>query len=288
MALARLYYLDNLNQFDRTDKMRQKLLLLAAVFFGVLAFVLTFHQIQVERQKALGSATWVVLTVMKSDKTSGEELRDDDIAPARVRRFKSNLSREIPWDRRNSIIGRKLTMSVQKGHFLEWSDVESSYKRGRGGIADKIPMGSRAISISVDATSSVTGLIQPFNKVDIIGTFRFPEQKGDMAYDTLTLTILQNVVILATGTDYNQKNLSSDPRVSRGYSTVTLALTPEEVEMIVFASQKGRLTLSLRNHEETMMTQKLQSVNFKYLEENIQKYNQEREKRMKRGVNLYK
>ena len=55
--------------------------------------------------------------------------------------------------------------------------------------------------------------------------------------------------------------------------------------MIIFASQKGRLTLSLRNFEETKIEKDLQSVNFKFLEENIRKWNDDREKMMKEGRN---
>jgi pilus assembly protein CpaB len=57
---------------------------------------------------------------------------------------------------------------------------------------------------------------------------------------------------------------------------VTLELTPKEVEMIVFATQKGRLVLSLRSYNETGFEDKLQSVNFKYLQDHIEEYNKER------------
>jgi pilus assembly protein CpaB len=93
------------------------------------------------------------------------------------------------------------------------------------------------------------------------------------------------VRVLATGTDMG-KALSSMPQASKqarrkGYSTLTLSLSPKEVEMIVFASQKGRLSFSLRNEEETRIVKDLQSVNFKYLENNIKKYNEERESKMR-------
>jgi pilus assembly protein CpaB len=59
---------------------------------------------------------------------------------------------------------------------------------------------------------------------------------------------------------------------------------PDEVEMIIFASQKGRLTLSLRNYEDTRITRDIEkrSVNFKLLEKEIPNYNQRREDRRNR------
>jgi pilus assembly protein CpaB len=74
---------------------------------------------------------------------------------------------------------------------------------------------------------------------------------------------------------------SSAEAKTKGYNTVTLALTPKEVEMIVFASQKGKLYHSLRNYEDAQFQDDLQSVNFKYLEQSIDKYTKEREMFMK-------
>ena len=64
---------------------------------------------------------------------------------------------------------------------------------------------------------------------------------------------------------------------------MTLQLFPEEVEMIVFAAQKGRLTLSLRNFEDERIERSIESrsVNFKLLEKEIPNYNRRREERRK-------
>ena len=82
---------------------------------------------------------------------------------------------------------------------------------------------------------------------------------------------------------YLASSSSGQNYAARSYSTVTLELTPKEVEMIIFASQKGRLTMSLRNYEESAITQKLQSVNWDFLQKNIMNYNAEREKMMRAG-----
>lgn len=60
---------------------------------------------------------------------------------------------------------------------------------------------------------------------------------------------------------------------------MTLLLYPEEVEMIIFASQKGKLNLSLRNFEDVKISRETEkrSVNFKQLEKEIPTYNQRRE-----------
>lgn len=255
------------------------MLLLTAVFFGVLAFLLTFHQIKVEREKALGQTRTVEVIVLNKDMVADEPVTLNDIKPLKVKRFKSAADREILWSMNDKILGQTLANSLSTGSILQWSDFQLAAK-GVKGLSDLITQGDRAISISVDATSSVTGLINPGDNVDIVGTFRFPEMKGDKTLDTLTITILQNVKILATGTDTGKFTLNKNAR-RKNYSTVTLSLTPKEVEMIIFASQKGRLSLSLRNNEETKIEASLQSVNFKYFEDHINNYNKDREKRIR-------
>ena len=63
---------------------------------------------------------------------------------------------------------------------------------------------------------------------------------------------------------------------------MTLELSPKEVEMIIFASQKGRIQMSLRNYEDAAVATDLQSVNWKYLQQNVNKYMQEREEKSTR------
>ncbi len=261
--------------------MRQKLLLLAAVIFGILAFVFTYHQIAAEKRRIMGSAQDVALIKIKKPMTEGDKISSDNIELFQTKRFETGVTSEISWKNKDDIIGKELMFPKQPGTILTWNDLKVPYEVSRkSGLAGKVRKGQRAISIAVDATSSVTGLIRPDNNVDIIGTFRFPDMKGDSALDTITMTILQNVKILATGTDLNPPNdlLSAQKAqaATKGYSTVTLALYPKEVEMIVFASQKGRLTLSLRAYEETGFEENIQSVNFNYLQSKIDSYMKER------------
>ena len=262
--------------------MRQKLLLLAAVFFGVLAFVLAYNQINYEKRKIRGTATEYYVVQMAKAVASNEELKDTDLVQKKVTRLRQNsmASNEVLWSSKNAVIGRKLMFSKEQGQILHWNDLQQARRRNTG-LSGIIPYEYRAVSIPVDNISSVSNLVQPEDNVDIIGTFRFPNMQGDKGFDTVTLTILQNVKILATGNDWS--SYTSGRNRSRGYSSVTLAVTPKEAEMIIFASSKGKLSLSLRNFEETKFDAKLQTVNFRFLEKNIPLYNKEREDRQKEG-----
>jgi pilus assembly protein CpaB len=256
--------------------MKQKMMIVLALFFGVLAFTLTYYQIKYERDKLFRSAKDVDLIKMKKSLTQGEKITAADIELFQTKIFAGVGRVEIEWKDSNNIIGRKVSASVLKGEVLKWFQLEEDFVLKREGLAGIIPPGLRAVSIAVDTTSSVTGLVKPSQHVDIVGTFHFPEMKGDKSLDTITLTILQNVVVLATGTQMAAYSSGAEAK-TKGYNTVTLALSPKEVEMIVFATQKGKLSLSLRHYEDAKFQYDLQSVNFKYLEQNIDKYTRERE-----------
>ena len=86
--------------------MRQKILMLAAVFFGVLAFIFTYQQIKQERSKIMNSAIRVRLIRMKTDVSEGDKLMESDIEMFETMRFASAANTlEIPWDRRTDVIG---------------------------------------------------------------------------------------------------------------------------------------------------------------------------------------
>ena len=270
--------------------MRQKILMLAAVFFGVLAFIFTYQQIKQERNKILSSAVRVRLIRMKADVSEGDKLMESDIEMFETMRFVNAATNtlEIPWDRRSDVIGSPVRSVVRKGDILTWRDFKQVFTKERTGLPAQTRSGWRAISIPVSQVTSVSGLIRPNNFVDVIGTFHFPDAKGDSSLDTVTMTILQRVKVLATGADigYAQQNgvQASSSAVGRSYSTVTLELTPKEVEMIIFAQQKGSLTLSLRSYEDPNITTDVQSVDWAYLQQHIKDYTAEREQLLKKSA----
>jgi pilus assembly protein CpaB len=71
------------------------------------------------------------------------------------------------------------------------------------------------------------------------------------------MTLLQNVVVLATG--HITANATSVPEEEKRFSTVTLLALPEEAEMLTLAQDLGTLTLLLR-HPDDLDSQEKRSV----------------------------
>lgn len=119
------------------------------------------------------------------------------------------------------------------------------------GLNAIISRGKRAMTIETDAESSLAGLLQPGNKVDVIVTIRPDDQsKGKW----LTETILQNLKVLAVGDTLNPTSAEEDAakkkkssQSSRRKTPVTLEVTPEESQKLALARSRGDLHLVLRS-----------------------------------------
>lgn len=178
------------------------------------------------------------------------------------------------------VLSRRTLIAHRKGEVVFWSDIEGGSPAKKGLSAD-IRRQMRAISINVSGSAAVSGMVKPNDHVDVIGTFNFPnaaEEKGGKE-ELVTCTILQNVLVLATG-----KETSKSLAVSYGgmggsaYSTVTLEVTPREAEMLAFAEQiRGRLVLTLRNRNDASYEKQLPQVNYTKIREEIEELNLKRQ-----------
>ena len=101
------------------------------------------------------------------------------------------------------------------------------------------------MSIRVSAESSVHHWVEPSDRVDVIGVFRDPRTR-----EMVSVTMLQNVIVLATGRIGGQTNRRLLAENEKAYNTVTVHVLPEAVEMLVLAQELGTLYLSLRNPED--------------------------------------
>lgn len=255
--------------------MKQKLILFIAILAGIIAFGLTVKYLRHEKERILASAKRVEVVVAATDLPAGSVLKNSDLRRFMV--FQQNVgTRAILPESVREIIGKKLLFSINRGDPVQWSDVDVPY-RGEVGLAETIVPGMRAISISVDAVSSVSSMIKPNDRVDVLGTFSFPSTTITGETETVTLTVLQDVTVLATGQRMarSMSSPSARPdRSTRGYSTITFEVTPREAELLVFAQTvRGRLYLSLRNPSDVSFVTDLPCINFDHLQNKLQELN---------------
>ena len=70
-----------------------------------------------------------------------------------------------------------------------------------GGVAAVLKPGKRAIAVKGDKVIGISGFINPGNRVDVLVTIEDPKKKEDK-----TKTILENVLVLATGTQIQEND----------------------------------------------------------------------------------
>jgi pilus assembly protein CpaB len=112
-------------------------------------------------------------------------------------------------------------------------------ERGSGqGLAPIIPVGMRAVSVRVTEVVGVAGFVLPGMRVDVLVTGRPPDSN-----DTITTTVLQNIVVLSAGQNYQPDAKGQ----AINASTVTLLVSPEQAELLTLAGNEGKIQLVLRN-----------------------------------------
>ena len=109
----------------------------------------------------------------------------------------------------------------------------------RGFLAAVLRPGYRAVSLRINATSSIAGLIFPGDRVDIILTHSV---KADGPSRRVSETVLTNVRILAI--DQKTDDQDSAPKLGKN---ATFEVTPKQAEMLSVLSDLGKLSLSLRS-----------------------------------------
>ena len=113
----------------------------------------------------------------------------------------------------------------------------------RGFLAAVLRPGYRAIAIRVNATSGVSGLVFPGDRIDLILTHSIVDRTGEETIERrASETILENVRVLAI--DQRVDENSTEPAVA---SNFTLEVTPKQAEMVSVVRDLGTLSISLRS-----------------------------------------
>ena len=114
---------------------------------------------------------------------------------------------------------------------------------GKGGIMPMlIPEGQRGVTIRLDEATRESGFVMPNSRVDVLVSM----SKAPGSNERIAKVILQDVTVLAAGQIVEMKD--NKPVTN---TTVTLALTPQQVERLAVAQSDGRLMLVQRNLRDT-------------------------------------
>jgi pilus assembly protein CpaB len=216
--------------------------LIIAIVLGLLAGVVSYSAIKRKEKEVRAGWNLVPVIVAAQDIVEGASITYEMIAQRPIpEQFVT--SSVIKPDSANYIVGQKVLVPIQAGDPLLWSQFETSKATER--LSSIIQKKGRAVTIPVTDTSSVGSWVRPNDHIDIVGTFRDPGSSEQVA-----VTMLQNVIVLATGKITGTTNINLLPEGQRDYHNITILLLPEEAEIITLAQTMGTLTLTLRNGED--------------------------------------
>jgi len=147
------------------------------------------------------------------------------------------------------IMGIRVRSRVKAGEPILWSDLAITGAEARD-LASLITPGMRAVAIPATASSTFNGLLRPGDRVDVLLTTVGSDEQR------MTIPLLQNLLVLATGQDVDRDAEQSQARSSRR-ATVTVGVTVEQSQVLTFGRSRGELTLVLRNPDDIRIAEGL-------------------------------
>lgn len=130
-------------------------------------------------------------------------------------------------------------------------------------LSSIIPPGKRAVSVSVDSIASVGGMIRPGDYVDVVGTVALPGRttpEGKTEARMSILPLFQDILVLAMGQELETYPAQTKETPS-GTTIVTLALSPQEANVIAFIEEQGKVRLVLRSPKDKQ-TQRMEPADW--------------------------
>ncbi len=234
---------------------RKLLLALGVVFVivGLWLAVIWFNQIagrssQTAEQEQNRPAVLVALdgipsgTLLREGEIGWKEVASGELRPGYLQRGQIS---------ENEFFGAITRRGFAKGEPLLVSDlVKPSDRRFLSAV---LRPGHRAVSISVDAPQSSSGLMLPGDYVDIILTQNFGDSLGSAARRSVGETFLRNVRVVAVDQSLSTQTKrgeaggqatfpGSDARVPK---TITLELDEQQAQKLFVAMQLGKLQLAV-------------------------------------------
>jgi len=220
----------------------EKLPLVVALVLGLLAGAVAFWGIKKKEAEVRQGWNLVPVVVATRDLREGTLVTREMMAQRPIPEQFVTTSVVKP-DLASYLENQKLLVPVQAGDPFLWTQFETINTGDR--LSSKIQRRGRVITIDASMRSAVGGWIRPNDHVDVIGTFKDPRTSQQVA-----MTLLQNVIVLATGKLTGASNGGTGSEAQREYNNVSLLVLPEEAEILTLAEELGGLTMVLRNEDD--------------------------------------
>lgn len=237
--------------------MKPKTVVLLAVAVGSGLLAMLGVQQAMSTQQAQPEETVQVL-VARQDIEVGVQLTEQNVE------FRAMPVSAVPQDpvlKPEQYERRSPTYALKAGDIVRVSKLSAPNVFGK---STQIKEGMRVVSIPVDDTHTVSGLLSPGDRVDVLVTYNHRSTRGQPV--TKTLILLEYVEVFATD-DKTQREANAPGGDAKNKTrNVALLLAPEHVPYIMLAQSKGKLGLAWRRRDDDTVAS-VGSINEEALEE---------------------
>jgi pilus assembly protein CpaB len=231
---------------DTIRSNRGTLLLIGAIGFAILAVFAAKNylgqQVALEKARLQPKQAMVDVVVAKSDLPRGSVIEQANMAVRSIPRAYA-VSGSVDPDRFDSYLGSKIALAMRAGEPLIAQSIEGA---DVATFSAKVKTGIRAMTVVVDEVNSVSGMLQPGDRVDLLLSVKPPVVALNVPpAPEVTAALMQDVAVLATGKQVRPGQ--GDNPQSRTFATITIEVSPEAAQKLVVAQRSGKLTALLRN-----------------------------------------
>jgi pilus assembly protein CpaB len=256
---------------SRLDILSNRKPLLVALVLGLLAAFLSWSYLQSAGQRPK-EVELVPVLVAAADIPVRTEIRPDMLAVKQVTMDARHARAFTAFEQVN---GKITSLPIAAGEQV--LNTKFFARKEDSGLAFRIPPGKRAVSVNVSEVVTTGGLIVPGDFVDVLALFDGGSVSGSSsrsanAEQASASTVLENIEVLAVAQTYqtigdepqgpasalqraSSQSKSNEPAkqeaVARpGARTATLAVSPDEAQVLILAEQRGTIRLALRGVED--------------------------------------
>lgn len=235
----------------------QWLLIAVAILFGLIASLLVTSSLKRMHQ---ANAQRTVSVVVATHRLSAHQVIDaSDVA---VKQFPNNAVPPGALTNPAQVVGR-----FTAGDWFAGDPVLGGMVTAQSSPVNfplRIPRGERAFTIPDDPVVGVDHLVSQGDHVDVLVTYKPPQNKANPEVETVLQSVLvlyvdntplpnATVTVVSSGSSSTSSGSSGSTASSRTQTadTITLALTPEQSQVLDYARTYGQIQLVLRNPTDT-------------------------------------
>lgn len=195
---------------------------------------------QVASHKGALDTPEVMVEIVVPNRTmmQGEIVSDQDLSLRDIPQQYADSNTVTAADFQHAI-GQRLDFDIDEGRPLLWAHLAGGLAPTFSGL---VADGLRAMTVRVDEINSLSGFLQPGDKVDLL--MSHGRDDGQQIFP-----LIQNLDVIATGAQTQIDKVENT--ALRSFATITVHVSPEDAQRITLAQQVGKLTAVLRNPEDT-------------------------------------